>query len=72
MLVDQNKAFYFLDKADLKRDRQIRVIRNIEYPLDYYLAHVSRGVPPMQSMSRTTPTQILWKEKSSWRDAGQG
>jgi len=51
VLVDRNTAFHFMDKAGLKRDRQIRLIRNIEYPLDYYLAHVSRGVPPMQSMS---------------------
>ena len=51
MLVDRNTAFHFLDKSGLKRDRQIRLIRNIEYPLDYYLAHVDRGVPPMQSMS---------------------
>ena len=51
VLVDRNTAFHFMDKAGLKRDRQIRLIRNIEYPLDYYLAHVKRGVPPMQSMS---------------------
>ena len=50
VLVDRNTAFHFLDKSGLKRDRQIRLIRNIEYPLDYYLAHVKRGVPPMQSM----------------------
>ena len=47
MLVDRNTASHFLDKSD----RQIRLFRNIEYPLDYYLAHVNRGMPPMQSMS---------------------
>ena len=51
VLVDRNTAFHFLDKSGLKRDRQIRLIRNIEYPLDYYLAHVTKGVPPIQSMS---------------------
>ena len=51
VLVDRNTAFHFLDNSGLKRDRQIRLIRNIEYPLDYYLAHVTKGVPPIQSMS---------------------
>ena len=51
MLVDRNTAFHFLDKSGLKRNRQIRLIRNIEYPLDYYLAHVMNRVPPTQSMS---------------------
>ena len=51
VLLDRNTAFTFLDKSRLKRDRQIRLIRNIEYPLDYYLAHASKGVPPIQSTS---------------------
>ena len=52
VLVDRNTAFHFLDKSGLKRHRQIRLIRNIEYPLEYYLAHVNNnGVPPTQSMS---------------------
>ena len=51
VLVDRNTAFHFLDKSGLKRNRQIRLIRNIEYPMDYYLAHVTNGVPPTQSMS---------------------
>jgi len=51
VLLDRNTAFHFLDKSGLKRNRQTRLIRNIEYPLDYYLAHVDRGVPPTQSMS---------------------
>ena len=52
VLVDRNTAFHFLDKSGLKRNRQIRLIRNIEYPLEYYLAHVNNnGVPPTQSMS---------------------
>ena len=52
VLVDRNTAFHFLDKFGLKRNRQIRLIRNIEYPLEYYLAHVNNnGVLPTQSMS---------------------
>ena len=41
VLVDRNMAFHFLDKSGLKRNRQIRLIRNIEYPLEYYLGHVN-------------------------------
>ena len=52
VLVDRHTAFHLLDKSGLKRNRQIRLIRNIEYPLEYYLAHVNNsGVPPTQSMS---------------------
>ena len=45
-MVDRNTAFHFLDKSGLKRNRQIRMIRNIDYPMEYYLAHVSHGVIP--------------------------
>ena len=51
VLVDRNTAFHFLDKSGLKRNRQIRLIRNIDYPLDYYLAHLSKGVFPTPAMS---------------------
>ncbi|XP_022789752.1 uncharacterized protein LOC111329346, partial [Stylophora pistillata] len=51
VLVDRNTAFYFLDKSGLKRNRQIRMIRNIDYPMEYYLAHVSREVMPASSVS---------------------
>ena len=44
VMVDRNTAFHFLDKSGLKRNRQIRMIRNIDYPMEYYLAHVSREV----------------------------
>ena len=40
VLVDRNTAFHFLEK--LKRNRQIRLIRYIDYPLDYYMVHVHR------------------------------
>ena len=43
-MVDRNTAFHFLDKSGLKRNRQIRMIRNIDYPMEYYLAHVSHNV----------------------------
>ena len=43
-MVDRNTAFHFLDKSGLKRNRQIRMIRNIDYPMEYYLAHVSHDV----------------------------
>ncbi|XP_022789720.1 uncharacterized protein LOC111329323 [Stylophora pistillata] len=51
VLVDRNTAFYFLDKSGLKRNRQIRMIRNIDYPMEYYLAHVSHEVMPPPSGS---------------------
>ena len=43
VMVDRNTAFHFLDKSGLKRNRQIRMIRNIDYPMEYYLAHVSHN-----------------------------
>jgi len=46
VLVDRNTAFYFLDKSGLKRNRQIRLIRYVDYPMYYYLAHVNKGVSP--------------------------
>ena len=56
VLVDRNTAFHLLeslmDKPELKRNRQFRLIRKIDYPFEYYLAHVyNNGVPPTQSMS---------------------
>ena len=51
VLVERNTAFHLLDKSGLKRNRQIRLIRNIEYPLEYHLAHVTKGVAPTQSVS---------------------
>ena len=44
VMVDRNTAFHFLDKSGLKRNRQLRMIRNIDYPMEYYLAHVSHDV----------------------------
>ena len=52
VLVDRNTAFYFLDKSGLKRNRQIRLIRYIDYPMYYYLAHVNKGLIPTSSVSQ--------------------
>ena len=51
VLVDRNTAFHFLDKSGLKRNRQIRLIRYIDYPMYYYLAHVNKGVLPTPPQS---------------------
>ena len=48
VLVDRNTAFYFLDKSGLKRNRQIRLIRNIDYPMDYFLAFTKRDSSPLE------------------------
>ena len=57
VLVDRNMAFHFLDKSGLKRNRQIRLIRCIDYPMYYYLAHVSKGVLPNPNNSDTELVQ---------------
>ncbi|KAJ7318655.1 hypothetical protein OS493_037512 [Desmophyllum pertusum] len=49
VLVDRNTAYHFLDKSGLKGNRQFRLIRNIDYPMDYFLAHVNREVVPTTS-----------------------
>ena len=46
VMMDRNTAFHLLDKSGLKRNRQIRMIRNVDYPMEYYLAHVSYDVIP--------------------------
>ena len=48
VLVDRNTAFHFLDKSGLKRNRQIRLIRNIDYPMDYFLAFTKRDSSPLK------------------------
>ena len=48
VLVDRNTAFHFLDKSGLKRNRQIRLIRNIDYPMDYFLAFTKRDSSPLE------------------------
>lgn len=68
VLVDRNTAFHFLDKLDLKRKRQFRLIRYIDYPMYYYLAHVSKGVLPTPSMppngtERTNDTESVQRKR---------
>jgi len=67
VLVDRNTAFYFLDKSGLKRNRQIRLIRYIDYPMYYYLAHVNKGVLSNPSLSpngtNNSDTEFTFKEK---------
>ncbi|XP_029195323.2 uncharacterized protein LOC114960956 isoform X1 [Acropora millepora] len=46
VLVDQDTAFHFLADSRLKRNRQIRLIKNIDYPMDYFMVHVSRTSDP--------------------------
>ena len=74
VLVDRNTAFHFLDKSGLKRNRQIRLIRNIEYPLDYYLAHVSKEVPPTPFMlpndTDISDTETLAERKMQLAECG--
>ncbi|XP_066018878.1 uncharacterized protein [Pocillopora verrucosa] len=60
VLVDRNTAFYFLDKSGLKMNRQIRMIRNIDYPMDYYLVHVYTG--PVNVTNDTDP-EIVKRKK---------
>ena len=73
VLVDRNTAFHFLDKSGLKRDRQIRLIRYIDYPMYYYLAHVSKGVFPNPSLSpngtNNSETELL-KRKQQLAECG--
>ena len=67
VLVDRNTAFHFLDKSGLKRNRQIRLIRYIDYPMYYYLAHVNKGVLPISSPSlnatNNSDTELLQRMK---------
>ena len=44
VMVDYNTALHFLNKSGLIRKRQIRMIHYIDYPMEYYLAHVSHYV----------------------------
>ena len=60
VLVDRNTAFYFLDKSGLKKNRQIRMIRNIDYPMDYYLVHVYTA--PVNVTNDTDP-EIVKRKK---------
>ena len=58
-MVDRNTAFHFLDKSGLKRNRQIRMIRNIDYPMEYYLAHVSHDVMASPNDTNDSDDEVL-------------
>ena len=60
VLVDRKTASYFLDKSGLRKNRQIRMIRNIHYPMDYYLVHVYKG--PVNVTNATDP-EIVKRKK---------
>ena len=60
VLVDRKTASYFLDKSGLRKNRQIRMIRNIHYPMDYYLVHVYKG--PVNVANATDP-EIVKRKK---------
>ena len=44
VMLDRNTGLHFLNKSGLIRKRQIRTIRYIDYPMEYYLAHVRHYV----------------------------
>ena len=48
VLVDRITAFHFLDKSGLKKNRQIRLIRNIDYPMDSFMAFIQRDSSPLE------------------------
>ena len=49
LLVDRNTAFYLImDKSGFKKNKQIRLIRNIDYPMDYFLAFIKRDSSPLE------------------------
>ncbi|XP_066018732.1 uncharacterized protein [Pocillopora verrucosa] len=59
VMVDRNTAFHFLDKSGLKRNRQIRMIRNIDYPMEYYLVHVSHDVMASPNDTNDSDDEVL-------------
>ena len=48
VLVDRITAFHFLDKSGLKKNKQIRLIRNIDYPMDSFMAFIKRDSSPLE------------------------
>ena len=59
VMLDRNTAVHFLDKSGLKRNRQIRMIRNIDYPMEYYLAHVSHDVMASPNDTNDSDDEVL-------------
>ena len=48
VLVDRITSFHFLDKSGLKKNRQIRLIRNIDYLMDSFMAFIKRDSSPLE------------------------
>ena len=63
VLLDHNTALYFLDKFGSKQCRQIRVIRNIDYPMEY-LGHVGHDVTPLATRS---PNETNYSEEQRFK-----
>ena len=63
VLLDHNTALYFLDKFGSKQSRQIRMIRNIDYPMEY-LGHVSHDVTPLATRS---PNETSYSEEQRFK-----
>lgn len=70
VLVDRNLAFHFLDESSFKRNRQIRLIRNIGYQLEYFIGHVSHDViqPPAGSAESE---EEVFERKSELSNCGK-
>ena len=60
VLLDRNNAFYFLDKFDLKENRDVRMIRDIDYAIEYHLARVKHDVTPPSTRS---PNETNYSEE---------
>ena len=49
LLVDRNTAFHlFMNKSGSKKNKQIRLIRNIDSPVDFFIAFVKRDSSPLE------------------------
>ena len=59
VLVDRITAFHFLDKSGLKKNRQIRLIRNIDYPMDSLMAFIKRDSSPLE-IAECGPYKKTW------------
>ena len=59
VLVDRITAFHFLDKSGLKKNRQIRLIRNIDYPMDSFMAFIKRDSSPLE-IAECGPYKKTW------------
>ena len=42
------EAFHLLDKSGWKKNKQIRLIRHIDYTMDYFIAFIKRDSSPLE------------------------